>query len=415
VPRTVYPCQEFTPVEVPLSDLLEDGRITIYPEAEKFFDLDWRAGRLVVAPKSYVGLIPINGRIAIRVLPRFPIGNLFWILHRASAALRFMTGHLRQYEVIGEEGVDPLELLAKQLTQLCQESLRSGVLRRYLYRTFESGTGGGLNLSQTISRFRSRGIRYLSVWDDAELSASLRENQLLKAAMTRVLAYFSTSPDRELRRLTLAVAEVLFLLDSVPSLQAWERFSEVEVLNMVRRLPSLHRAYGSVLWLSYLIYSRRGISVESSGAAEFDTFVVNLADVFEDYLRVLVSSRIADLVPGGTVKNGNVDEVRLFTHGDPSIVKPDMYIISGGRPVLVLDAKYKVQVKASDRYEVLAFCEALGVGKAVLLLPGDASNPAQLLGVTPRGTELQMLKINLAAANMQAAEDDFIRALAQVL
>ncbi len=274
---------------------------------------------------------------------------------------------------------------------------------------------GSLDLPATVGQFRSRGIRYVSVWGDTEFTASVRENQLLKAAMTRVLGYFSTSDDRDLKQLSRTAAEILFLLDGVPSLDPWERFSEAEVVQMVSRLPNLHRKYGSVLWLSYLIHAKRGISVDAVGAAEFNTFVVNLADVFEDYVRVLVASRIGELVPGGRVLDGNIDQVRLFKHGDASMVKPDIYVMKGRQPLLVMDAKYKPQIKASDRYEVLAFCEALGVSKAILLLPGDADQPAQLLGVTPGGTELQMVKLNLGAVDMNAAEASFIKIIASVI
>ena len=80
IARRVFPCREFEPVDVPLDLLMSNGQLRLYPEAENYFDLDYRAGRLVVAPKSYVGLIPINDRVAIHVLPRFPIDNIFYLL-----------------------------------------------------------------------------------------------------------------------------------------------------------------------------------------------------------------------------------------------------------------------------------------------------------------------------------------------
>lgn len=413
--RKIYPCEEFSPIEVPLTELIVNGEISIYPETEKFFDLDWRAGRLVVAPKSFIGLIPINKNIAIKVLPRFPISNLFWIVHRAGSALRFIEGHLRKYAVEEDHGLDPLHLIAKRLTELCTESLRSGILRKYLYSTSTGAFGNSLQLSPTVSLYRSAGIRHISIWQDVVLSEKLKENRLLKTAITRVLAYFSSATDRAARVYSKSIEEILFLLDGVPLLSQHDYISEHEVIAMVERLPNAHKSYGAILWLSYLIHAKRGISVESVGSAEFHTFVINMADVFEDYVRAIIQDRIDEIIPGCKVKNGNVDQVRLFKQGDANPVKPDIYVLKNKTPILVLDAKYKPSVKPADRYEVLAFCEALEVNRAFFLLPGDNLSTSRTIGVTPKGTHLHLQRINLAASNMKEAEDSFIESIKNIV
>ena len=380
--RTVYQCREFEPVEVPLDRLISGGQIQVYASAEKYFDLDYRTGRLVIAPKSYIGLIPINDDVAIQVLPRFSISNLFHVLHHSSATLRFIEGFTRTYEMEKQDNSsDPIAVLADQLVSLGIKTLRSGLLRRYVSISDHLHLGGSLDLSSTVAQYRVSGIRNRAVWIQTEHSYQLRENQLVKLALQRVVSYLARSEARvNLRRLRLA-GELLFAFDRVSLPSGGLHFDETELAQMVARLPSHHREYAALLWLSYLLHARRGISIEASGKAAFDTFVVNLADVFEDYVRFLISEALDTLLSGGKALNGNNDQVPLFIQGKAHKVKPDIYLLNAaGTPWAVLDAKYKPAAKASDRYEVIAFCEALKVKRAVILCPREIlQNPPQCL------------------------------------
>lgn len=408
--RTVYQCREFEPVEVPLDRLIHSGQVQVYSSAEKYFDLDYRAGRLVVAPKSYVGLIPINDDVAIQVLPRFPISNLFHILHRSSATLRFIEGFTRSYEVEKpDSSSDPVAMLADQLIALGAEMLRSGLLRRYVSVSDDLNLGGSLDMSATVARFRVQGIPGRSAWVRTEHSYQLRENQLVKLALQRVVSYLARGGARvDLKRLR-AAKELLFAFDRVALPSTGLHFDETELAQMVARLPSLHRQYAGLLWLSYLLHARRGISIEASGKAVFDTFVVNLADVFEDYVRFLIANALDTILPGAKAFNGNDDQVSLFVQGEAHKVKPDIYLLSAeGAPLAVLDAKYKPAAKASDRYEVIAFCEALQVKRAVILCPSSQPQPIELLGTTPGGIKMHVARINLNAPDMSQAEHEFL-------
>ena len=54
-------------------------------------------------------------------------------------------------------------------------------------------------------------------------------------------------------------------------------------------------------------------------------------------------------------------------------MRPDVTVYRDGRPTLVVDAKWKRPAGApspADLYQMLAYCTALGVGRAVLVYPG---------------------------------------------
>jgi 5-methylcytosine-specific restriction endonuclease McrBC regulatory subunit McrC len=133
-------------------------------------------------------------------------------------------------------------------------------------------------------------------------------------------------------------------------------------------------------------------------------------------VRFLIANALDAILPGGKAFNGNDDQVSLFVQGEAHKVKPDIYLLSAmGAPWAVLDAKYKPAAKASDRYEVIAFCEALQVKRAVILCPGSQPMPPELLGTTPGGIKMHVVRINLNAADMTQAESDFLKQVATLV
>ncbi len=80
------------------------------------------------------------------------------------------------------------------------------------------------------------------------------------------------------------------------------------------------------------------------------------------------------------------------------------------------DAKYKCEPSTQDRYEILAFCEALGVQRAAIICPLVNAGPRVTHhGTTRTGRRISIVKIDLAATNMQSEETAFVLALTNEL
>lgn len=413
--RKVFPCREFEPVEMPLDHLISDGQLRLYPEAEKYFDLDYRAGRLVVAPKSFIGLIPINDQVAIHVLPRFPIDNIFYLLRRSSAALRFIDGHIRSYGLRNEENDDPIEILASQFCTVAQKLFRLGLLRHYVASRDPLPFSGTLDVTDTVISFRSKGISYRHSWQADELTEDIAENALIKSALIRVVDYLAVKSDATTKKHLGILRSLLPEFDGVRPIDSGVVLNEGHIAKLIGRLPMSHKEYSSIIWLSYLIHARRGLSIEAIGKVSFDTFVVNLADVFEDYLRVIITEHFMRLGSRYSVKDGNKNQVPLFANSDQYKVKPDIYVADGKQSLAVLDAKYKPSIKPADRYEVIAFCEALQVKRALILSPVVGSDCLNQLGRTPGGIEFWNAKINLSANKMADEERRFLNVVEKLV
>lgn len=409
--KTTVVAKEFEPTEIPLDLLLIEGKIEIFPGVEKYFEIDYRSGRLVVSPKSYVGLIPINRNLALRVVPRFSIENLFYILRRSSARLSFIEGAVRAYGLLEMTEGDPLEILAKRFVQQLELILPGGLALRYHPEDEAQSFKGSIDISASVSLFWARGQRTSQAWFEDDLTADSLENRLIKSALSRVAGYYRSKATSEAKNHLIRLSRAEHLFASISDIPNQADIDEREVRRAIDTLPSHRPEYIPLVWISYLLHSRRGLAVESSSGIEFDTFVVNLAEVFEDYVRAVVESGLHKPIDKIHVKNGNVDRVRLLGGAQQYHVQPDIYLTSPDGCLLVADAKYKQSVKAPDRYEVLAFCEALQCKSAVLISPYTAGVKIESLGQTPGGVKFWRAQIDLSADDMIAEESKLIQNL----
>lgn len=413
--RTIYPCKEFDPVEIPLDQIISNGTIQLYPEAEKYFDLDYRRGKLVVAPKSYIGLIPLNARTAINVRPRFPIDNVLYLIKKASATFRFIDGHVRNYSVTEAQGFDPVEDLAQKFVGSCETLLRTGLLRKYAPGKLRSPYSGTLDMSETITQYRTQGIRYIQHWSSDELTDDIPENRLIKSALIRVLGFLVGKNDASSKKFVRILQQVYREFDNVDEALPEYNLDEAKVAGYIKALPYHHRNYSQLIWLAFLIVTQRGFLIDSVGSVSFDTFVVNLADIFEDYVRNIISEHFYLKKGGFSVRDGNKDQVPLFINDNTYKVKPDIYILRNKEPLAVIDAKYKPSIKPADRYEVISFCEALQVKRAIVVSPRLDHNRVELLGKTPSGIEFWHAKISLGSNKIGEEESEFLRSVASLV
>lgn len=416
--RTIYSCAEFQEVNVPIAELVEDDRLNVYPAVlgRGFFDIDLRQGRLVVTAKSFIGLIPLNDRVALHVAPRFPIKNLFYVIARSDLSGRFLPGLGRGYELTPAPDFGAVRVFTERILEILGTASREGLLRKYLPRETSSHMSGELMISETVSRYRSAGIKHKYVWRSYDLSESTEENRLVKSALQKVASYYSNNQDADSESLRRAIEALMPIFSRVELGSAGLNQRRISIGRMIADLPSGKKWYAGLLWLSYLINGNKGVKIESLGAASFDTMVIDMAVVFESFVRNVVSTKIHQIGDDLVLRDGNRFPLPLFMDRNEHTVHPDLYLLRRGKPIVVIDAKYKPAFKASDRYEVLAFCDALRVRLAILLapqIPGTCRK--KYLGITPSGIRLVELRINLGAEDLVEEENTFLSELKNLL
>jgi 5-methylcytosine-specific restriction enzyme subunit McrC len=300
---------------------------------------------------SYVGVAAGDGW-ELRVDSHLTIDEVMFLLTYA----RNPKGWKRTYAHFAE--ADSLfAAIAWGLAANAEAAIRAGVLRGYRREEERSpvvrgriqfaaqAARGGLPLPVEVVR------------DEYDLD--ILENRMLLAATHLV------------RRLPLLAPEVRGRLGRVAALLA-----EATLVRDVRslklpRFTRLNRHYEPALVLADLLL--RGLSISArSGQARSVTFRFELHRVFEDFLDVALRSALA--------KRG-VELVRQPTHRTLDHqqrlgLEPDFVALRNGRPLGVLDAKFKRLESdlGGDAYQMLAYLLEFGCHSGVLVsAEGDVS------------------------------------------
>jgi len=144
----------------------------------------------------------------------------------------------------------------------------------------------------------------------------------------------------------------------------------------------------------------------------FLSFVLNLEDVFEKYIRNLLKGADLTAQPGLRVLNGNT-EIQSYLFSDSRTVKilPDIVIKKDKTVLLLADVKYKPKLSEVDRYQIIAHACSMSVNKAVIILPAFAGGQSGLIrrGCVGRGNGIELFEYHFKVdVDLRLEEEKFI-------
>lgn len=401
----IIECEEFEELSVRVSALLEDGELRLDERitSRGYLSATMKGGQISLRATKFVGTIPLTRDISIRVKPRATIANLSYMLVRSGVIPTAVSGFSRGYmprfvsagnveKIYGRSLVDGSKLIAKR-----------GFMKEYIRPANPAPWRGRLLASDTAKKHASKGIRYRHEFDYSTLSPSTVENMALKAALIQVLTWYAKN-----ERKNSIVQEINVLLHDLWPVANWEgrRTDLVSGLSLkIRTLSPQLPHYRDPLWSSFLILQSVLPEVSFDGYVRLDSLIVDVSTVFEAFLRRELTDRLWR--KGYSVEDGNKVPGRFFTDGGPYTVHPDIVIRKDGKLVGLLDAKYKPDPKEQDRYEVLAFMDAMGVSLGGFVCPANGVDTSRYLGTTESGKQLFSLRYDLAAPDPDAESDRF--------
>jgi 5-methylcytosine-specific restriction enzyme subunit McrC len=418
--QLVIPCQEHDAVSVPFAALLgPDGKLDLYDEVARsgYFDIDFRRGDLVVKATRFVGFIPLSDRVAIHVTPKAPIANLLYMVSRADVQTKGLSDFVRGYaDELNHTAYDIEDVYANSFVSALINLRRTGVLRRYVSRETDQQFRGRLLLTKSIARRYAHNNNRHPFFVFSEHTVDIEENRLLKSTATRLKNHFLSRGGAKNVVIARQFQDIQKIMSAVSDIGELTPSSVRSIPQLLRALPTSHRFYEPALWLAYLIASGRSVRMEALGRARFETLILDVSAVFEEYVRALLLTARRTVLAHLEVLDGNLSPVPLFTTGLRHTTHPDYYFRSQGVLLAMADAKYKSEPSTQDRYEILAFCEALGVQRAAIICP--LVNPGPRVshhGTTRAGRRISIVRIDLAAKNMQSEETAFVLALTNEL
>jgi 5-methylcytosine-specific restriction enzyme subunit McrC len=373
----IVDAREYEETDIPVSELWTDGKLELLPEilGRGFFQIRFSRDRLVFFAGQYVGLIPLNSRLAINVQPKTPVPNLLRLLGRSQRKIQSLAFFPTNYEPASALAPSFLEPVASTLASQLRKLEVSGLYKDYLERNSDDPPLRGRIRFARSARFWSAGLNYKAAVSFHELTPDLLPNRVLRTCLdhlllqSRVIAGISSALKRE-----LTGYQQLFVAVGVSQLHPHDierAKQEAQSLSSV--------TYREAVNLGILILEGRGIKLPGgAGFIKLPSFLIDMADTFESYIRETLQKKLNDL----RVLDGNREGSRSFYNEkrEPPAT-PDIVVRGNNRDLLVGDVKYKISPAREDINQVLAYALRYGSAKALLVcFSGSLSNKLELLG-----------------------------------
>jgi len=377
----IYRCYERRPADdLPVEQLLSgNGLLDVFPTSRGYFDLDYRGNRLTLVAGKYVGLIPINSRVSIHVQPKMPVQRLLRLLDVAGEEI----GALNLFERGYQEELDfdqnivhlMIKTLLKQLRVLEQEGLFKDYQRENHIGTYRPR----INFGRTLQSQWSRGKFTSAHFELYEYSRDNCLNRLLKYTLWYVGNFVKLlGRGGEIPR-TLTFFYDLF--EQVPLDLTLSFVAEAETMLKNSKIPSLRGYYEDIVRTCLLILRNQSVSLDVIGGdISLLSFVLNLEEIFEKYVRNILRRSASGLYPEIKVLDGNTQfESYLFRDSKRVRIRPDIIVRRDRKNVLISDVKYKPKISETDRYQIIAHALSLSSPKAILVLPSFAGESSGLI------------------------------------
>lgn len=327
------------------STLADTGLVVVRPEG---------GGRWRLLPNGRVGAVRVAGlQIVVEPKDKVRLDHLLFLLGYATDP------GFRPEFVAGRRYDELWPALGYALAMSIERTLEHGLLQGYVTRDEALRiVRGRIRFADQLT-VRPGQLIPIEVTHD-EYSVDIAENQILLAAIRRILAVprLDVNVRRRLQHLAGRLAEVSVIIPGRP-IPRWSP-------------TRLNIRYHSALRLCDVVLQNSSVKA-SAGGVECASFVVTMWKVFEDFVTVALMESLrsepgrprrqlaAYLAGSGDWRTGSIPMNVDIVHTD-----------SRGNPRVVFDAKYKASTADdryanADHYQMLAYCTALQVPRAWLV------------------------------------------------
>lgn len=394
----IIECSEFETISVDVPSLIRNGRLLDSRIAERgYLKVNLSKGQLTLRSDRHVGLIPLTSRVSVNVRPRFPIENLAEMIALSGVGTNVIEGFGRSHAAsfVGIK-VPPLAL-ATSLTAGAEEIAQTGLSKSYVTPLKEVPWRGRLSLSDTVRKHRMKGRKYAASFHQKQLSPAITQNIAIKAALEELISNASIKNNE----IYLRAEKVIKHFAGVPT---WNRSRTdliVALSHELSHIPNHLQKYRRPLWAAFMLLQSNMPQLEQHGFVPLDSMIVDMADLFEAFLREELERGLNS--HGLRVIDGNKVAGKLFGDRAEPKVTPDILIERDRQPVAVFDVKYKPKAKPEDRYQAIAYMEAYGVSNGGLILPKVGSRNTRLMGTTIGGKKAIEIRVDLSAPDMASS------------
>lgn len=439
----VKECREYEYVEIDPSLWLGESHQAILNseiDGKDVLRASFSKGTLRLQATSYVGVIPINDRVILRVKPRVPLGDLTRMVIETGHGVLALSA-LRSYAGRGNTNDWVMDLYVVALLDHVDRLLDQGLLREY-ERFEDEGhfPHGRLEIGATIQRFAARGIPNKATFSWHARIVDTPANRCIKAAMEVVHAHLAktkTQPRKGDRGNLARLAGQFHAFEEVMQDPDFRFLDDPQVLGLTP-LPDPRAYYRPVLDLSVLILRGVGIAFDLSGDdVQLGSMLINTNDLFEKFVRVSLTKHAVksgwpvDVLDGNT--EGKVDlydvpselpapfgeSLPAAASRDPGKAQPDVVLRSpDGVVPLIAEIKNTVTSDGAlpDRSHVeqaVTYALRYGLDRTLLIHPWSSGKKGLVYVGRVRSIDVFDYRLDLSSKDgTDAALDDMAATVA---
>ncbi len=416
-------------VDIPLKALLTDkGSVLDFDPkvtGHDYFSVQLRGTSLLVQARGFVGLIPLNERVALEVVPRVPIGNLARLLRIAGFATRTLEGAAQMYDREQHELPSLRDFLATALVAELGPIEAYGRMREYRERTERTAAPRGrflMGAPETQMAAIGASTQVRASW--FERTADTAANRCLKLAVWLLANdYAHAGRLSGEQRWLVRRLNALYQLFEDAELDPYLKFLSDPFVTGVQPLPATRVYYRAALDVALTIVSRSSVALEQRGLdVRLPSLILDLGEVFEGYVRGVLTEQISEGDTDLVVEDGNAQGKKPLFDERPSVeATPDIVMRDNASKyvLVVLDAKYKPANGKPDRddlNQIITYAASFRSPRVVVVQP--RSHDSDHAGLTQLGTmgRLKVFQyvINLGSADLVREEKAFGHAITQL-
>lgn len=439
---TVFPCEEYGHVDVDPSLLLDaDGQslnISEDVEGRDAYRVGFSKGRLRLTASSYVGVIPLNEQVVLKVRPRVPIANLTRMVQdtgHPTVALRAF----REYRGHGSADDWVMDLYAEALIDYVDQILNLGLFRQYLRKEGEGGfPRGRIDFQKTAARFAARGVPNKAVFAWHERTIDIPANRCIKAALLKVHTHLTRGVVAKGYGTMLArIAGQLNALEDVSTDES-QRFMTDTLVAGIQPLPEPRFYYRPVLNLAVLILRNEGLALELDGNdVQLGSLLIEMNDLFENYVRVVLHREALSrgwpalvLDQQGAVPLYQQPDLlpepfgapmhRLVGPGTNPDAKPDIVVrTADGTVHLAIEVKNTAKggllPEREEVNQAVTYAVRYGLNRALLVRPLKHGSAGLSYAGRVGSVDVFDYKMNLGDDDLDGVSSDFAEAVASLM
>ena len=313
-----------------------------------------RDGKYLLRSRQYVGNIVLP-KHTIVIRPKIPNLNFFMMLTRTYELVE-----LDEEEFLYPKDREIFELVLTVFLNGVEKLVKSGMSKGYL------------DLDENLRRVRGR----ILVTED------VRGNPVLHDKVCCTYSEFGPdTAENRILKFTLFKLSQMQLQDGQLNRKAKAMFHYFEPVSLTHTdskswpriaYNRLNQRYKPMMNLAKLILENSSLNLQQTGEIEFSSFLVDMNLLFERFLLSYFREKLKDFLVKGASRLGGpytLDEEGELRRN------PDIVVKKGKRPLLVMDAKYKVLLNTDaetvdgDINQVFSYTFAVGVPMGILIYP----------------------------------------------